>query len=57
MRSFDDRDYFREREHQCRNAAADATDPSARLAHIQLAEFYARRLKALEDNQRATDDA
>lgn len=44
MRSLDDRHYYRDREEQCRKAAAEATDPSARIAHLQLAEFYARRL-------------
>jgi len=57
VRSSDDREYFRERERQCRKAAACAADPSARLAHTQLAEFYARRLKALESTERQTGDA
>lgn len=48
MRSLDDRHYYREREEQCRKAAADATDPSARVAHLQLADFYARRLAKME---------
>lgn len=49
VRSLDDRHYFRDREEQCRKAAAEATDPSARIAHSQLAEFYARRLAKADD--------
>lgn len=48
-RSLDDRQYYRDREEQCRKAAAEATDPSARIAHSQLAEFYAQRLAQAED--------
>ena len=48
-RSLDDRHYYRDREEQCRKAAAEATDPSARVAHSQLAEFYARRLAKTEE--------
>ena len=47
-RSLDDRHYYRDREEQCRKAAAEATDPSARVAHSQLAEFYAKRLAKAE---------
>jgi len=50
VHSLDDRHYYRDREAQCRKAAAEATDPSARVAHAQLAEFYARRLAKLEAN-------
>ena len=57
MRSSDDREYFSERERQCRQAAASATDPSARLAHTQLAEFYGRRVKALESKQKQVGEA
>lgn len=57
MRSSDDLEYFRERERQCRQAAASATDLSARLAHTQLAEFYARRLEALESRERQAGNA
>ena len=46
MRSLDDLHYYRERERQCRKAAAEATDPSVRTAHQQLAHFYARRVEA-----------
>lgn len=49
-RSLDDRHYFRDREEQCRKAAAEATDPSARVAHAQLADFYAKRLAKSEDD-------
>jgi len=48
VRSLDDQHYYRERELQCRQAAEQATDPSARIAHLQLADFYARRLKETE---------
>ena len=48
-RSLDDRHYYRDREEQCRKAAAEATDPSARVAHSQLAEFYAKRLAKAEE--------
>jgi hypothetical protein len=51
VRTLDDRHYYRDREAQCRKAAAEATDPSARIAHLQLAEFYARRLEATEDSE------
>jgi len=47
-RSLDDRHYYRDREQQCRRAAAEATDPSARLAHTQLADFYAKRIAKAE---------
>jgi glutamyl-tRNA reductase len=46
VRSLDDLHYYRERERQCRKAAAEATDPSVRSAHAQLAQFYARRIEA-----------
>ena len=46
MRSLEDLHYYRERERQCRKAAAEATDPSVRSAHAQLAQFYARRIEA-----------
>jgi hypothetical protein len=48
-RSLDDRHYYRDREEQCRKAAAEATDPSVRVAHSQLAEFYAKRLAKTEE--------
>lgn len=48
-RSLDDRHYYRDREEQCRKAAAEATDPSVRVAHNQLAEFYAKRLAQVEE--------
>lgn len=48
-RSLDDRHYYRDREEQCRKAAAEATDPSVRIAHSQLADFYAKRLATVED--------
>lgn len=51
MRSLDDQHYFRERERQCRQAAEEATDASARIAHLQLADFYARRLVAAEGRE------
>ena len=47
-RSLDDRHYYRDREEQCRKAAAEATDPSVRIAHSQLADFYAKRLAKAE---------
>jgi len=46
MLSAEDQHYYRARERQCREAAATATDPSVRAAHLQLAQFYARRLKS-----------
>jgi len=46
MLSSEDQHYYRDRERQCREAAATATDPSVRAAHLQLAQFYARRLKS-----------
>jgi hypothetical protein len=51
VRSLDDQHYYRERERQCRQAAEEATDPSARIAHLQLADFYARRLQIAEGNE------
>ena len=48
-RSLDDSHYYRDREEQCRKAAAEATDPSVRVAHSQLAEFYAKRLAKVEE--------
>ena len=48
-RSHDDRHYYRHREAQCRKAAAAATDPAARVAHSQLADFYAKRIAKAED--------
>jgi len=45
----DDLHYFRDRAEQCRKAAEEATDPSVRIAHLQLAKFYDARLaSALE---------
>lgn len=44
MRSLDDIHYFQDRVEQCRRAAEHATDPSARLAHLQLVKFYEARL-------------
>ena len=43
-RSLDDLRYFHERAEQSRRAAQRATDPSARVAHEQLAKFYEARL-------------
>jgi hypothetical protein len=51
VRSLDDQHYYRERERQCRQAAEEATDPSARIAHLQLADFYARRLEAAQGGE------
>lgn len=53
VRSLDDLQYYREREAQCRKAAAEATDPSARVAHAQLADFYARRVAAADEKASA----
>lgn len=53
VRSLDDRHYFRDREAQCRKAAAEATDPSVRIAHSQLADFYAQRLAKAEGKDAA----
>lgn len=49
-RTLDDRHYYRDREERCRKAAAEATDPSARVAHSQLADFYANRLASAEES-------
>jgi hypothetical protein len=58
VRSLDDQHYYRERERQCRRAAEEATDPSARIAHLQLADFYARRLDAAQGGPpKQPDDA
>jgi len=43
-RSLDDLHYYKDRAEHCRQAAAEATDPSARVAHLQLAKFYEARL-------------
>jgi len=48
-RSLDDLHYYRDRAEHCRKAAEEATDPSVRIAHLQLAKFYeARMASALE---------
>jgi len=48
-RSLDDLHYYRDRAEHCRRAAEEATDPSARIAHLQLAKFYETRMaSALE---------
>lgn len=45
----DDIHYYQDRAEHCRRAAAEATDPSARIAHQQLAKFYEARIaSALE---------
>jgi len=47
--SLEDLHYYRDRAEHCRQAAAQATDPSARLAHLQLVKFYETRMaSALE---------
>ena len=43
-RGLDDLRYYKDRVDYCRQAAAEATDPSARVAHEQLAKFYEARL-------------
>ena len=43
-RSKDDLRYYRDRVEHCRQAAAEATDPSVRVAHQQLVKFYEARL-------------
>jgi len=43
-RSLDDLHYYKDRVEHCRQAAAEATDPSVRVAHQQLAKFYEARL-------------
>lgn len=45
MSSYQDRSYFAERERECRKLADEATDPSARAVHLQLARYYARRAR------------
>ncbi len=48
-RSMDDIHYYQDRAAECRRAAAEATDPSARVAHQQLVKFYEARIaSALE---------
>jgi len=48
-RSLDDLHYYRDRAEHCRRAAEEATDSSARIAHLQLAKFYETRMaSALE---------
>ena len=48
-RSLDDLHYYRDRAEHCRKAAEEATDPSVRIAHLQLAKFYETRMaSALE---------
>jgi len=55
-RSLDDLHYYRERAAHCRAAAEEATDPSARVAHLQLAKFYETRMaRALESAASDTD--
>jgi len=47
--SLDDLHYYRDRAEHCRKAAEEATDPSVRVAHLQLAKFYEARIaSALE---------
>jgi len=49
LRSLDDLHYYRDRAEHCRKAAEEATDPSVRIAHLQLAKFYEKRMaSALE---------
>jgi len=56
-RSLDDLHYYRDRAEHCRKAAEEATDPSVRLAHLQLAKFYeARMASALESAALRGDD-
>ena len=55
MLSSEDQHYYRDRERQCREAAATATDPSARAAHLQLAQFYAKRLRS--ETQESSSDS
>jgi hypothetical protein len=43
--SFENLQFYRLRERQCRAAAAEAIDRSARRAQLALAEFYRRRLQ------------
>jgi len=40
----DDIHYYQDRVEHCRRAAAEATDPSARIAHQQLVKFYEARV-------------
>jgi hypothetical protein len=58
-RSLDDIQYFQDRAAHCRKAAAEATDPSARVAHQQLAKFYEARLASAMESAalRATVNA
>lgn len=44
--------YFRTRERMERDAAAAARDRAARAAHFELAERYADRVWALEEERR-----
>jgi len=57
-RSLDDLHYYRDRAEHCRKAAELATDPSARVAHLQLAKFYETRMaSALESAALRVDEA
>ena len=38
-----DHHYFAERERECRKMAAEADDPAVKAAHLELAQFYAKR--------------
>ena len=49
-RSLDDLHYYRDRAEHCRKAAEEATDASARIAHLQLAKFYETRLASALEN-------
>jgi hypothetical protein len=54
--SLEDLHYYRDRAEHCRQAAEQATDPSARLAHLQLVKFYETRMaSALESAALRTD--
>ena len=49
-RSLDDLHYYQERAEQCRKAAEEATDPSVRVAHQQLAKFYEARMASAQES-------
>jgi hypothetical protein len=42
----DDEIYYRERERQAREMAAQARDPAIQHIHMQFAQAYARRVRA-----------
>ena len=52
--SFEDLNYHRERERQCRDLAAAASDPDVRRRHQELADLHASRFADFQSAPPAT---